>query len=430
MIHSSPSPRTHFSGWTTLAGVMLAYGAICGNVTYAFGVFLPSMSQSFGWSRSVLSGPYTLFLIMGGMLGPLAGVTLARFGARKNIVLGNVIVVLGLLGMSQVREIWQVYLFFGFMGGLGLAFAEFLSATTVINHWFIRKRSLALGFLFASGGIGGFLLPPFISLLISGLDWRFAWATLAFLHLILGVVGAGLLIRNMPEEEGQFPDGHASKEQFEQWREAATGHVYHTREDWSVRDALRTPALWILLVLFSVLLFATTMLTTHQVAYLQDLNYSPMVSATALGLMLGMSILGRLLSGILGMRFSGRHLAAVFMACLGFGILSLMNAREIVFVYLYSILTGLGFGGMIVLLPHTMGAYFGRANFSRIVGWTTPIVTTASAASPLLTGFLYDSTGSYDWPFALTTALIFVCCILALAARPPKLRTTAAGHRT
>ena len=94
-----------------------------------------------------------------------------------------------------------------------------------------------------------------------------------------------------------------------------------------MRDALRTPALWILLCLFSVLLFATTMLTAHQVAYLQDLHYSPMVSATALGLMLGTSILGRLLSGVLGMRFKGMHLAAVFMACMGFGFLSLMNAR-------------------------------------------------------------------------------------------------------
>ncbi len=408
---------------------MLAYGAICGAVTYGFGVFLPSMSESFGWSRSALSGPYTLFLMIGGLLGPLAGVTVARFGARKNIILGNAAAALGLLGMSQVGEIWQVYLFFGVMGGLGLAFAEFLAATTVINHWFVRKRSLALGFLFASGGIGGFLMPPFISALISGLGWRFAWAALACVHLIMGVVGAGWLIRNKPEEEGQFPDGHASQEQFDAWREKETGPVYHTREDWGVRDALRTPALWILLCLFSVLLFATTMLTAHQVAYLQDLHYSPMVSATALGLMLGTSILGRLLSGVLGMRFKGMHLAAVFMACMGFGFLSLMNARDLFFVYLYSILTGLGFGGMIVLLPHTMGAYFGRANFSRIVGWTTPIVTLASAASPLLAGFLHDSTGSYTLPFAVATALIFACCLLALAARPPKPRNKASNPR-
>mgnify|MGYP000872515634 CR=1 FL=1 len=423
MAHPTTPTAPRFSGPLVLAGVMLAYGSICGNITYAFGVFLPSMSESYGWSRSVLSGPYTLFLMIGGLLGPVAGFTIARFGARRNFILANLLAVIGLAGMSQVSAVWQVYLFFGGMCGLGLAFAEFLPATTVINHWFVRKRSLALGFLFASGGAGGFLLPPLISALISGLDWRWAWAALAGLHLLLGVVGAGLFIRNTPEEEGQFPDGHASQEQFEEARQSATGHVYTTQEDWSVRDALATPALWILLTLFSVLLFTTMMLTTHQVAYLQDLRYSPMVSATALGLMLGMSILGRILSGVLGMRFTGRHLAAVFMTCLGLGLVSLLNARDVFFVYLYSILVGIGFGGMIVLLPHTMGAYFGRKNFSRIVGWTTPIVTLASAASPVLAGYLYDRSGSYFLPFAGTTALVFLCAALALAARPPRGRT-------
>lgn len=419
---SQKQPR--FSGWLTLAGVMLAYGGICGDVTYAFGVFLPSMSETFGWSRSALSGPYTLFLIIGGMLGPVAGWTIGRFGARKNIVLGNVVAVIGLLGMSQVRDIWQVYLFFGVLAGLALAFAEFLATTTVINYWFVKRRSLALGLLFAAGGAGGFFLPPLLSALITGLSWRFAWVCLAGIHLLFGVVLAGLLIRNAPEEEGQFPDGHASQEQFDEWHRTATGHVYHTREDWSVRDALRTPVLWILLILFSVLLFATTMLTTHQVAYLQDLRYSPLASASALGLMLGMSILGRMLGGVLGMRFDSRYLAAAFMSSLGLGLLALMNARDIVFVYLYSILTGIGFGGMIVLLPHTMGAYFGRRHFSRIVGWTTPVVTLASASSPLLAGLLYDATGSYALPFGMTAVLIFVCVILALWARPPRLKRT------
>jgi MFS family permease len=163
------------------------------------------------------------------------------------------------------------------------------------------------------------------------------------------------------------------------------------------------------------------MLTTHQVAYLEDLKYSPMVSATALGLMLGMSILGRMLSGILGMRCEGRHLAAVFLVLLGLGIVSLMNARSIFFVYLYSILAGVGFGGLIVLMPNLTGAYFGRMHFSRIVGWTTPIVTLASAIGPLLAGALFDATGSYFLIFAVTTALIFFCCILVLLARPPRL---------
>lgn len=413
--------QKEFSGWSTLAGAMLAYSCICGDVTYAYGVFLPSMNEAFGWPRLALSGPYMLFLITGGLLGPLVGWAIARFGARKNIILGNIFAVLGLLGMSQVREIWQVYLFFGVMGGLGLAFSEFLTMTTVINHWFIRKRSLALGLLFASGGVGGFLLPPLIVSLISGLGWRWAWVCLSLAHLLLAVVLAGILIRDTPESEGQLPDGRQGDVPSENLQSSLQGRVYSTAVDWSVRGALRTPALWLLLVLFSAVLFVHNMMTTHQVAYLRDLHYSPMVSATALGLMLGMSILGRLISGILGMRFDGRSLAAVFLGCMALGILSLLNAGTLFFVYLYSILTGIGFGGMIVLLPNVMGDYFGRKHFSRIVGWTTPVVTLVSAASPILAGFFYDRTGNYAIPFAAASVLLFVSIVLAFLVRPPRM---------
>jgi len=421
MINSSALEQKHFSGWLALAGVMLAYGGICGDVIYAYGVFLPSMNETLGWHRSVLSGPYTLFLIIGGILGPLVGWTIARFGARKNLIFGNLLAVVGLLGMSQVCEIWHVYLFFGLMGGMALAFAEFLSVTTVINSWFIRKRSLAMGFLFAAGGGGGLLMPPVIISLISGLGWRWTWVCLSAIHLLAAVTLTGLLIRNTPEEEGQMPDGKSGAGVDASFNTFAISGVYSTPADWSVHDALRTKALWLLLILLSVMLFAVNMLTTHQVAYLRDLQYSPMVSATALGMMLGISVLGRLLCGILGMRFNNRYLAAVFLACMGLGIVSLMNARVIFFVYLYSILTGIGFGGMIVLLPNVMGAYFGRTHFSRIVGWTMPVVTMTSAISPTLAGFFYDTTGSYFLPFTIAAALLFGCIIVALLARPPRL---------
>jgi len=421
MTISEKKQSTHFSGWMTLAGVMLAYGGICGDVTYAYGVFLPSFNETFGWHRSVLSGPYTLFLVLSGLLGPLVGWTVARFGARKNIAAGNLLAVAGLIGMSQVQSVWHVYLFFGVLGGMALAFAEFLSLTTVINHWFIQKRSLAMGMLLASGGASGFLMPPLLITLISSLGWRWTLVCLAAIHLLAAVLLAGLLIRNTPEEEGQTPDGLVGPDHPDSTGVLKKSVVYSTIVDWSARDALRTKALWILLLLFSALLFAVNMLTTHQVVYLRDMQHSPMVSATALGLMLGVSILGRLVSGVLGMRIGSRYLAAVFFLCMGLGIVSLMNAKSILFIYLYSVFTGLGFGGMIVLLPNVMGAYFGRTHFSRIVGWTTPVVTLASAISPIFAGFLYDVTGSYFIPFTVTAALLFGCCILSLLMHPPRL---------
>jgi len=200
----------------------------------------------------------------------------------------------------------------------------------------------------------------------------------------------------------------------------ATGRVYHTPREWSLQEAIRTPALWLLTALFSIILFVINVLTTHQVAYLQDLQYSPLLSATALGLMLGMSIIGRLVCGVLGMRYEGRYLAVFYLGAMGMGILALLLARGPSFIYIYSILTGIGFGGMIVLMPNMLAAYFGRNHYSMIVGWTAPIVTLLSAVSPALAGMLHDRTGHYVLPFAIAAALAFAGIGIALLAKPPK----------
>ena len=423
----SVSRDSKFYGWINLAGVMLVYGGLCGDITYAYGVFLPAMSETFHWNRATFSGPYVAFLVICGVLGPVVGMTIARFGAKKNIVLSNFIAVLGLLGMSQVSNIWHVYLFYGVMAGLGIAFGEFIAVTTVINHWFIRRRSLAMGFLFASGGIGGFVMPPLISWFILNLGWRWAWACLAGIHLLLTVVLGGLILRNRPEDIGQLPDGDHAADGSLRANGAQTVHgsVYQTATDWTVGQAMRTPALWMVMMLFTSILFVLNMLTTHQVAYLQDRSYSPMVSASALGLMLGMSIIGRLLSGILGIRFEGRHLAALFLGAMGLGVLALIAAHGSGFIYAYSILTGIGFGGMIVLMPTLISAYFGRTHYSQIAGWTAPIAMLGSAVSPSLAGYIHDATGQYVLPFGICAALAFAGIFIALLARPPKRPDTA-----
>jgi len=395
-----------FYGWINLLGLMLIYGSLCGNITYAYGVFLPAMSATFDWSRSVLSGPYTLFFIIGGMLGPLAGMTIARFGARKNIFVCNTLAVVGLLGMSKVGAIWHAYVFFGVIIGIVIAFGEFIPITSVINNWFIRRRSMAMGLLFASGGIGGFAMPPMISWLISTYGWPRAWTCLAGMHLFLSVILGGLLIRNRPEDIGQKPDGIDPGSAERNTKQAAGRQPDPAEPDWLVGEALQSPALWMIVALFAIILFAANILNTHQVAYLQDLGFSPMASATALGTMLGFSIIGRLSCGALGMRFDGRRLSVFFLSGMGLGILCLMHARSIYFIYAYSILTGIGFGGMIVLMPHLLGTYFGRTHYARILGWTSPVVTLASAASPALAGVLYDATGKYDLSFAITLAMI------------------------
>lgn len=400
---------------------MVVYAGLCGDITYAYGVFLPVMSNTFGWGRSALSGPYSLFFLVGGLLGPVAGAAVARWGGRKAIVLSGLAAVIGLLGMAGIRSLWQAYFFFGVLCGLAIAFGEFIPITSVINHWFIRKRSLAMGLLFTAGGIGGFFLPPLISLCIDRWGWRPTWAFLALLHFFWTVVLGGWLIRNRPEDLGEQPDGLPSPARPLSGRDTGPfPRVHQTMEDWTVREALGTPVLWMITLIFAVILFASAVLTTHQVAYLQDLRFSPFLSASALGLMIGSSIIGRLACGLLGLKVEARPLAALFLGLMGIGILSLLSARQVGFVYGYSVLTGIGFGGMIVLMPNWISAYFGREHYPRIIGWTSPLVTVISAGGPLLAGKLYETTGNYKAPLILSAVMIFLCILLAFFSRPPK----------
>lgn len=399
---------------------MLVYFGMCGHVFYAYGVFLPSMCEEFGWSRTALSGPYTMFMVLDGLLGPIVGITVSKYGARKNIIIGNIIAALGLLGMSFTNEVWQVYLLFGAFVGGGMAFGTFIATTTVVNNWFIRRRALAMSLLISAGGIGGLALPPLISWLISSIGWRWSWACLAGMHLVLVVVIGGLLVKNNPEEMGQVPDGDTAKKAQEEGTSRKGLRVYQTPLDWKVRDALRTPALWLAMFFQLACSFTLGVLTLHQVAYLQDLDFSHMMASTALGLLVGMSIVGRLLCGALGTRIEGRHLAAVCLVGMAAGIIVLMNVKALSLIYLYAVLAGIGYGGVIVIGPAMFGAYFGRTHYARIMGWTAPVGILFGAGGPLLAGFIYDTTGSYIPVFWVAIALLGAGLVAALLARPPK----------
>ncbi len=417
----TPLKQQRFYGWLALAGAMLAICSTLGNVVIAYGVFLPNMSDDLGWSRSFLSAPYTAFWIVMGLLGPLVGISVVKFGPRRNMIFGNIVIVLGALGMSRVSEIWQVYLFYSVLMGAGQSFGSFIAANSIITNWFVRRRALAISLISASGGVGGLIFSPLLGWIISIQGWRPAWMYVSGIHLLLAVVAGGLLVRNNPEDMGQTPDGRAEDPTIESESEnPAHSRVYQTPVDWKTGDALRTRAFWLTLAFASTTMFTLNFLTIHQVAYLQDLGYAPITAATVAGLLAGMSIIGQLASGALGTRYEIRHIAAVCLIGIAVGIAILMNARILPLIYLHTVITGISCGGIIVALPILFGAYFGRTHYARILGFTTPVTTIFSAGSPLLAAFIFDNYGSYIPVFIIALILLGAGFICALLDKPPK----------
>ncbi|MDY6843876.1 MAG: MFS transporter [Thermodesulfobacteriota bacterium] len=414
--------KKSFYGWKALSGAMIVYFCGCGILFYSFGVFMPAMCDALSWTRSAVAGAFSLFIIMMGLLGPVVGITVARFGPRKNIVIGNIVAIIGLAGLFFTQKTWHFYLFYGALVGIGNAFGLFIPATTIANNWFIRKRALALSLVTASGGLGGLLFPPLIiTPLISKFGWQFAWLFLAAIHLVLAIFVGGLLIRNTPEEIGQVPDGLASEAPGEETSaEVHQSKVYQTPVEWETGQAVRTLPFWLIMIFSVANVFALNIMVVHQVAHLEDIGFSRMIAASALGLLPGMSIIGRLGVGALATRFEARYLASICILGQIIAVSIFMKASSLPLIYIYALIFGICYGGLIVLLPTFFGSYYGRESYPKVLGLNMLFVTLLGAIAPPLGGAIKVATGSYTTAFLILIVLLAIGLVCAFFAKPPK----------
>jgi MFS family permease len=413
--------KKRFYGWIALSGAIVTYMAFGGCVLYSYGVFMPEMSADLSTTRSILSAPYGLQGLICGLMGPIIGLSVAKFGPRRNIVIGNLITGCSLIGMFFITEVWHIYVLFILLG-FAIGFGTFNPCTTVANNWFIKRRSLAISLVVAAIGLGGLIFPMLISWLISTIGWRWSWAALGAIYILLAVIIPGILIRNKPEDIGQTPDGINNKDDEKNIiTKDKTSHVYQTPIDWNVRDALQSRTFWMILIVVGVHTFNLNMLATQEVVYLQDQGFDPLLAASVWSLLIIVNSIAKLLMGMLGLRFESRHLAVAALASYGIGNLLLLNAHNTFTIYLSSIFNGIGYGGVVVLYPLFVGAYFGRKNYQRIIGCMSPFVFLIGFSSPIIAGHIFDITSNYFWAFILAITLVIIGMFCATLAKPPQM---------
>jgi len=417
----TPKKGRVFYGWLALVGTMFVIFVVGGAFVNSFGVFLPVICDEFGWSRAAVAAGLSIGFLAFGLPSPLWGILVARFGPRINIVLGNLLAALGLAGMALVQEVWHVYLCY-FIIGLGAGLGGYIAGTTVVSNWFIKKRSLVLGMFMACGGLGGFVFPPLVTVLISSVGWQVSWLVLAGIVVIAAVLLGGLvLIRDRPEDMGLVPDG-ISTEPF-----AGAG----TMEDqsgtgerqvgWQAKQVLRVPTTWLIGAFTAAGSFTLGTVITHQVAYLRDLGFSPMTAAMTMSLVSVSSVIGSLGFGTLALRFNIRYLTSVSFGFQLIALAILLTTEKLSILYIYAVLIGIGNGAILTALPTLVGAYYGRDRYAQVLGIIYPSQVIAQAAAATVAGAIYDATSAYTTAFAAVAVLSLAGLICAFLARQPKL---------
>ncbi len=413
------SGKDGFYGWVNLAVMFVFNIVVFCFVLNAFGFCLPYWVKEFGWSRGSISGAQTVSLVLTGLAAPVVGIFLMRQGARKAIVIGNILTAASLLLVSFQTSIWELYLWSGVVMGIGMSMGGMLAMMTVTNNWFIMKRSLAMAISMGAMGLN-ILIGPFLMSMINQFGWRQSYRGIAILIFVFCVVVPGILVRNRPEDIGQVPDGPASKRESLQTHENVLyQNLDKTKVDFSAREALKTRSLWLLTIYGTVQFFCINALMPHQVAFLFDLGIAPNTAAMASGLLTAVMSISSLGIGFLGLKFKMRSLATVsiVVGMLGFG--TTLIAQSLPAVIAYCIILGIGFGIQGIAMGNLFPDYFGRKEFPKIMGYTTPVTTIGSSLGAPIAGYIRDSTGSYLPAFQVCLIMLVLGFLCIIFAKPP-----------
>ena len=407
-----------FYGWRIVAAGFFINAFGVGTFFYGFSTFFNPLIAEFGWSRTVMSGVFSLSRLEGGIEGPIAGWLTDRYGARRMLLMGVAIAGVGFIVLRMVNSPLSLYLIFGLFLSLGFNLGYTHATGAAVAKWFIKKRGRAFSFLISGNGIGGAIFVPLIAWLIIQFGWRVSTVIIGVATLAIPLP-LSLIVRSTPEEMGLVPDGQptrygASTSEEDRSTQASVSDAVPEDVDFTVREAMRTRAFWVYVASMMLRSCILSSIVVHQIPHLTDIGIPYQTASTVLGLMVLMSVPGRFIFGWLGDRYSKKVL--LFLLCLlqGVGIFIFVNANTLQLLYLFVVVYGLGYGGVIPLAIALRADLFGRRNYATIAGITMAIATIGTVAAPILAGYLYDTTQSYSLAFYIFMVMIVLSGVFFL----------------
>jgi MFS family permease len=395
-----------FYGYIIVMACLLVQGIGIGSYI-AYGVFFKPLLNEFGWSRATLSGASSMAFLLMGFLGILVGNLNDRFGPRVLMTVSGLFFGCSYLLLSRIDAVWQLYLFYGLVGGIGLSAVDVIPLTTTAR-WFLLRRGMMTGLVKAGTGAGQMMMPFLAGLLIMELGWRTASVVIGIIA-ILCLMGAGQLLRRDPGQMGQVPDGRMN---------AAAGDRPGSDSGLTLQQALRNPQFWMICTINLLAAFCMLTILVHIVAHATDIGIDTLKAAGILSTIGGVSMAGRLCVGMAIDRIGNRKCLIGCLVLLIASLLWLCTARQIWMLYLFAAVYGIAHGGIFTLMSPIVAEFFGLRSHGAFFGIVAFTGTVGGAAGPVLAGLIFDVTRSYQLIFLILVGLAAAALILTLLLKP------------
>jgi len=374
---------------------------------FSFGIFFKPLTEDFGWTRAMTAGAFSLCSILQGLLFILTGRLNDRFGPRVVMTACGFILGAGYLLMSQIESVWQLYLYYGVIIAIGMS-GGLVPMLSTVSRWFVKRRGLMTGIVSGGVGLGLVIVPPLTNWLISIYDWRTSYIIIGSASLVILVLAAQFLKRD-PGQVGQLPYGEGEAEREKSGSEA---------EGFSLWEALHTSQFWLLsLAAFCFGYYLLTVMT-HIVPHATDLGISAAIAASFIAIIGGVDIISRIMGGGIADRIGYKPAYQAFWGLVIVAFPILLIAREVWLFYLFAVLFGLAYGAKVALQSISAAELLGLKWHGAIFGTNVFFGFIGGATGSVLSGYIFDVTGSYQLAFIICIILSVVGLVLVSLLKP------------
>lgn len=394
-----------FYGWIIVACTFI-FGFINYGIRNSFSVFYAAILNEFNWSRADTAFIFSLNILLYGLTAPVSGILADKFGPRKVIPMGALLLTIGMIGCAVARELWHFYLFFGVICAIGSCVAGFSQYLPLVARWFVRDRSKALGITMAGGCLclSFSLLAEYI---INILGWRNTFIVIGIIPSAV-IIPLNLVFIRWPEEMGLSHRGNPRVE--------ASNELEAVGKPITLGRTLKSASFWLIFSTYFLCWgVGLNMFLAHTVTFLRDVGFDPLYSAFIFSSYGIFQAVGNS-CGFIVDRFDKTKIffAGSTSTVLALFLLATVTVSSPWKLYAWLVLFGMGVGiDQLALNGVTVdlfeGKHLGAINGCLILGFGI-----GGCLGPYIAGYIFDVTKTYTLAFYLAMTAFSVACLLIL----------------
>ena len=382
--------------------------ALCGIQIYTLPLFYPELIKEFGWSTENVTRAATIFFLTGAIITPFVSSLFDRFSARAFMIIGGLATVVGLFNYSNLHTLTQmtiIYMIFS----LSQVCAGQVPTMLVVTRWFKRYRGIAVGITLMGPDVGGAIFPLVVKPFLVTDRWRSALLVLMAISGTMMLLSSIFFIRSRPEDKGLQPDGDCVKSETPEQSAPKAPHTGLT-----LGEALRMPAFYILAFATGSLWFCMNGVVQHQTIFMsEELHISMSTLPVIVSAIFWFAIIGKLLIGYLSDHYD--KILIMFLVVLflivGLSILRLSSANNLLGLYSYAAIFGIGYSGTFTMIQLVIAEFFSGRSYGKILGILTMVDVGAGGIAIAVIAKLQTSFHSY---VPVIEMLIGLSCLVAI----------------